>query len=429
MFGSVRIFPRQSNELQYKIQYINLAEIGAFVSLTDLAVRQAKPKDKPFRLSDGGGLHLEVRPTGSKVWLYRYWFTPSKGGIYTIGEYPAVGLQAAREARDAARKQVKEGLNPTRERKLLKLQAMERRERTLSAVAEKWKEENRGNWSEGYRTQIERFLQQDLLDTYGDLPIHEVTSKHILDAINKVKARKAASIAKLVKQWAGGIMRYAILHGLIGTDPTYALRGAVKQTAVKHHAHLEANELPEFLRALDGYKGYGVVPFAVKLLLLTFVRTNELRHAEWCEFDLDAGLWRIPAEKMKMKEPHIVPLSRQALEVLAQLQATSSRKPRYLFANVRRPDDCITGTSILRAIELMGFKGQVTGHGFRGTASTILHENGWPSEFIERQLAHSERNKVKASYNHAGYLEQRREMMQWWADYLDSITPPKATSD
>ena len=391
------------------------------MALTDLAIRQAKPQEKPYRLSDGNGLHLEIRPTGAKVWLYRYWFTPAKGGIYTIGEYPGVTLQMARDAREEAHKLVDQGLNPTKERKRSKLLAVEKRELTLSAIAEKWQAENAAHWSEGYRKQVERFLQQDLLDKYGDLPIHEVTSKHILEAITKVKERGANSIALLIRQWAGGIMRHAILHSLITVDPTYALRGAIKMPQVQHHAHLDASELPAFLKALKQYQGFGLVPLAVRLLMLTFVRTNELRHAEWSEFDLENALWRIPGEKMKMKEPHLVPLSKQALTVLEQLQAMNWRKSRHLFPNVRRPDDCITSTTILRAIELMGYKGKLTGHGFRGSASTVLHENGWESEFIERQLAHAERNKVKASYNHAMYLEQRREMMQWWADFLDGL--------
>lgn len=389
------------------------------MALTDLAVRQAKPKDKPYRLADGNGLHLEVRPTGTKVWLYRYWFTPTKGGIYTIGEYPKISLQVAREARESANKLVEQGLNPTRERKRHKLLAVEKREQTLSAVAARWQAENASRWSEGYKKQVERFLQQDLLEKYGDLPIHELTSKHILEAITKVKERGASSIALLIRQWAGGIMRYALLHSLITVDPTYALRGSIKMPQVRHHAHLNASELPAFLAALKQYRGYGLVPLAVRLLMLTFVRTNELRHAEWAEFDLENALWRIPGEKMKMNEPHLVPLSRQSLEILEQLRVMNWRKSRYLFPNTRRPDDCITSTTILRAIELMGYKGKLTGHGFRGTASTVLHENGWDSSYIERQLAHAERDKVKASYNHATYLEKRREMMQWWADYLE----------
>lgn len=394
--------------------------------LTDLSVRQAKPKEKPFRLLDGNGLHLEVRPSGAKVWLYRYWFTPSKGGIYTIGEYPEVSLQEAREARDEARKLVEKGLNPTRERRLQKILNVEKREMTLSAIAAKWEAENAPHWSEGYKNQVRRFLQQDLLDKYGDLPIEEVTSKHILDAVNAIKMRGANSIALLIRQWSGGIMRYAILNSLITVAPTYALRGSMRMPSVRHHAHLDTSELPAFLSALDQYEGFGLIPLAVRLLLLTFVRTNELRHAQWGEFDLPNALWRIPAEKMKMKEQHLVPLSRQSLEVLNQLQAMAGRKSDYVFPNLRRPSDCITSTSILRAIEFMGFKGRLTGHGFRGTASTILHENGWDSAYIERQLAHSERNKVKASYNHAAYLDKRREMMQWWADYLDSINAPES---
>lgn len=387
--------------------------------LTDTKVRQAKAQDKPYRLLDGDGLHLEVRPSGAKVWLYRYWITSKKGGIYTIGAYDDVSLAEARRLRDEACVLVRKGLNPTKERKLAALVETEERDLTLAVVAAKWQAENAASWSPSYKRQVERFLRQDLLDTYGELPIKLVTSRHILQAIKKVEGRGAKSIAKLIRQWAGGIMRYAIANLMRDDDPTYALRGAIKMPATKHHAHLVENELPEFLRALKAYKGFGLVPLAVELLLLTFVRTGELRRAEWSEFDLREKVWRIPGGKMKARRQHIVPLSSQAVEILKQLQKMNWRNSAYLFPNVRRPSDCITSTTVLRAIELMGFKGRVTGHGFRGSASTILHEKGWPTDVIERQLAHTEKNKSKASYDHAEYLPKRREMMQWWADFLD----------
>jgi len=389
------------------------------VPLTDTQLRQAKPGEKPYRLLDAEGLHLEIRPTGAKVWIYRYWISPTKNGLYTIGNYPSVSLKEARLERDKAKELVRQGLNPTREKKLNKVKALEERELTFSVVAERWRTENEPHWGENYKRQIRTFLQRDLLDELGDLRIKDVSSAHILSALKKIEARGAKSIAKLVRQWAGGIMRYAIRNLLIEQDPTYALRGSIKMPTPKHHAHLEAHELPSFLKALSQYQGNGLVPLAVRLQLLTFVRTIELRHAEWSEFDLAAGVWRIPAEKMKMNETHIIPLSKQAIDLIKKIEETNWRKSNYLFPNARRPDDCITVTTILRAIENMGFKGKLTGHGFRGTASTILHENGWDAELIERQLAHTEKNKVKAAYNHAAYLPKRREMMQWWADYLD----------
>jgi len=363
------------------------------------------------------------------VWLYRYWITPTKGSIYTIGNYPEVSLAEARLLRDEARKLVRQGLNPTRERRLSKLVALEQREQTLAVVAEKWQEENAQHWSSDYKRQVERFLTQDLLVTYGDIPIQSVTSAHLLKAVKKVEERGAKSIAKLIRQWSGGIMRYAIANLMREDDPSYAVRGAIKMPPVRHHKHLEEAELPDFLQAVNRYQGFGLVPLAVKLLMLTFVRTGELRHAEWSEFDLEGKVWRIPAEKMKMASPHIVPLSRQAIEVVQQLKKMNWRNSRYLFPNARRPSDCITSTTVLRAIELMGYKGRVTGHGFRGTASSILHEKGWLSDAVERQLAHSERKKSKASYDHSEHLQKRAEMMQWWADFLDAKTPPESKSE
>jgi integrase len=319
---------------------------------------------------------------------------------------------------EAARQLVGQGINPTIARKQSMLAAHQDRQVTLSAMAHEWMAENAAHWSASTSKQVSKILPNDLLNEYGSLPIREVTSAHILAAIRKVEARGAKSIAKMLRQWTGAIFRYAIANLQAESDPTYALRGSIRMPAPRHHAHLSAEEMPAFLKALAAYKGYGITPIATKLLLLTIVRTTELRLAEWSEFNLDAAEWRIPAERMKMGEPHIVPLSTQAVALLKELhQITGGRQ--FAFPNARSPNDGLTNTTILRVIEFIGYKGRVTGHGFRGTASTILYENGFPEHVIERQLAHSERNKVKAAYNHAQYLDDRRAMLQWWADWLD----------
>ena len=394
------------------------------MNLTDTKIRQSKPTDKPYKLQDGDGLFLEIRPAGKKVWRYRYWLPDGKDGLYTIGDYPAVSLADARSERARVRELAKQGINPTQQRKLDNLAAAQDRELTLSAVAALWKAEEEQHWSANTIRQVRTFLPRDLLDEYGALPIKDVTSAHILAAIKKVQERDAPSIARLIRQWSGAIMRYAIRNLIIETDPTYALRGSIRMPTATHHAHLSADDLPEFLAALDQYQGFGLVPLAVRLQMLTFVRTQELRMAEWEEFDLDSATWRISEEKMKMRDKHIVPLSRQAVEVVRQIKDANWRKSNYLFPNMRRPDSYITNTTILRAIEIMGYKGRATGHGFRSTASTILNEHGFNPKAIELQLAHMERNKSKKAYDHALLLPERRAMMQWWADYLDSKKNP-----
>lgn len=394
------------------------------MKLSDTKVRLAKPADKPYKLQDGNGLYLEVRPTGKKVWRYRCWLPDGKESTFTIGDYPAISLAEARTQRAEARATVKQGINPTQQRKLEQLAIVQDRELTLAAVAEQWLAEEEKHWSANTQRQVRTFLPRDLLDEYGVLPIRDVTSAHILAAIKKVEERGAPSIARLVRQWAGAIMRYAIRNLIIESDPTYALRGSIRMPPSKHHAHLEAKDIPGFLEALDQYQGFGLVPLAVRLQMLTFVRTQELRMAEWEEFDLDDASWRIPGEKMKMRDKHIVPLSRQAVELVKQIREANWRKSKYLFPNMRRPDDYITNTTILRAIELMGYKGRMTGHGFRSMASTILNEHGFNPKAVELQLAHQERNQSKKAYDHALLLPERRTLMQWWADYLDNAQKP-----
>lgn len=394
------------------------------MKLSDTKARLAKPADKPYKLQDGNGLYLEVRPTGKKVWRYRCWLPDGKESTFTIGDYPAISLAEARTQRAEARATVKQGINPTQQRKLEQLAIVQDRELTLAAVAEQWLAEEEKHWSANTQRQVRTFLPRDLLDEYGVLPIRDVTSAHVLAAIKKVEERGAPSIARLVRQWAGAIMRYAIRNLIIESDPTYALRGSIRMPASKHHAHLEAKDIPGFLAALDQYQGFGLVPLAVRLQMLTFVRTQELRMAEWEEFDLDDASWRIPGEKMKMRDKHIVPLSRQAVELVKQIREANWRKSKYLFPNMRRPDDYITNTTILRAIELMGYKGRMTGHGFRSMASTILNEHGFNPKAVELQLAHQERNQSKKAYDHALLLPERRTLMQWWADYLDNAQKP-----
>lgn len=395
-------------------------------SLTDTKVRNAKPSAKPHKLPDGQGLYLDVRPSGAKIWRYRYWIMPEKDGIYTIGEYPGVSLSDARREREWAREQVKQGINPTHAKEAERLRRLGEAANTFEAVAREWIEQNRAHWSAGYLDQVETYLGRDVFPKIGSLPIRMVTAAHLLGIIRAVEDRGAKSIAVLIRQWSGQIFRYAAATLRADSDPSAVLRGAIKREPVRHNPPLSKDEIPRFLNLVGVYGGYRGTVIALKLMLYTFVRTVELRKAEWTEFDLGAAEWRVPADRMKMKkqmkvgESHIVPLSRQAVELLAELKTLSGGR-QYLFPNLRTPKTCMTATTINKALERMGYAGKFSGHGFRSTASTMLHELGWNEKAIERQLAHAERNKVKAAYNHAEYLAERREMMQAWSDWIDEL--------
>lgn len=394
--------------------------------LTDTKVRTAKPSEKPYKLQDGQGLFLDVRPSGAKIWRYRYWLTPEKDGLFTIGDYPGVSLSEARKSREWAREQVKLGLNPTIVKQAEKARRIDEAAETFESVALEWIEHNRDHWSKRYCDQAEGYMKADVFPHIGTLPIRSVEAAHLLPILKRVEKRGAESIAKLIRQWSGQIFRYAVASGRAGGDPSTALKGALKRRPVRHNPPLSKANIPVLLKKLDDYGGYITTRIAVKVMLHTWTRTQELRLGEWEEFDLDGAEWRIPAERMKMAkhmlpgEVHIVPLSRQVVASLRELHTiTGGRK--YLFPNLRSPDACMTGTTINRVLERLGFAGEFSGHGFRSTASTFLHELGYDEKVIDRQLAHAERNKTKAAYNHAEYLPLRREMMQAWSDWIDGL--------
>ena len=262
----------------------------------------------------------------------------------------------------------------------------------------------------------------DVFPFVGKLPIRSVSAAHLLEVLNRIEGRGAATVALLVRQWSSAVFRYAVATLRADADPAAALKGAIQRPRVQHHKPLTREQIGEFSKALEQYGGYRTTVIALRLMLLTFVRTVELRKAEWHEFDLDRAEWRIPAERMKMRESHIVPLSAQAVELLRELNTHTGGR-RLLFPNLRKPNECMTATTLNRALERMGFNGKdsigFSAHGFRATASTMLNEMGCRADVIERQLAHAERNKVRASYNQAEYLDERRQMMQAWADDID----------
>lgn len=393
--------------------------------LTDTKARNAKPEAKPYKLPDGLGLSLEVRPNGAKTWRYRYWIN-GKDGIYTIGDYPGVTLAEARKAREWAREQAKLGINPTRAKEAEKMARMNEHATTFELVAREWLEQSRDWWGAQYFEMVEGTLENDVFPKVGKLPIRSVEALHLLDILRAVEKRGASSVAILVRQWAGQIFRYAILTGRASGDPSVALKGAVKRKAVRHNPPLTKDDIPKFVAKIAVNGGWPAMRIAMRLMLLTFLRTQELRMGKWSEIDFDSAEWRVPAEHMKMArymlpgEVHIVPLCRQALALLRELHDLTGNRD-HMFPNVRNPKTCMSRTAINRTIERMGYGGEFSGHGFRSTASTFLHEMGWNEKAIDRQLAHAERNKVKASYNHAEYLPRRRKMMQAWADWVDGL--------
>jgi integrase len=392
--------------------------------LTDAKVRTVKADSKPIKLADGGGLYLDVRPSGTKLWRYRYRIA-GKENVFAIGKYPETSLADARAEHGKARVLVKQGVHPSHNRQVERLSSQTSNANTFEAVAREWVSKKSGSWTPYYQRQVTNFLAADVFPHIGKLPIRSVTAAHLLEVVRRVEARGAVSVALLVRQWSSAIFRYAIATLRADGDPSTALRGAIQRPKVEHHKPLSREQIKEFMAAVDEYGGYRTTVIALRLMLLTFVRTVELRKAEWAEIDLERAEWRLPAERMKMREPHIVPLSGQAVAMLKELHSYTGGRS-MLFPNYRRPKGCMTSTTLNRALERMGFNGKesigFSAHGFRATASTILNEMGYRSDVIERQLAHAERDKVRASYNHAEYMKERRGMMQDWADYLDGLS-------
>jgi integrase len=385
--------------------------------LTSIQIRNAKPKDKLYKLTDGNGLFLEVCPNGSKFWRYRYRIA-GRENLYAVGKYPAVSLAGARVARDNARKLVKDGIHPAHQRRTETLRKSLEAESTFQAVAETWIKENTG-WSDNYRRQIRQRLSGDAFPRIGALPIRSITPAHVKDVLKHVEQRGSPSGAKLLKTWIGGVFRYAAGELLVESDPTWPLRNTIKVPQTKHFAHLTAKGIPAFLRALEGVQAEHVTRVAAKLLWLTVVRTVELRCAEWREFDLEAGLWTIPAERMKMRRLHVVPLSAQAIELLQAIHPLTGRG-RYAFPGRNDRERPLTHEAIRDVFNRAGYAGKFSPHGVRSTFSTFFNEAGTDSELIELSLAHDERNKVRGAYNHARRLDQRRKLLQEWADLSDA---------
>jgi integrase len=393
--------------------------------LTDTALRNAKPRDSAYKLSDRDGLYLLVSTSGSKLWRFDYRFL-SKRKTLALGQYPIVGLADARRACDEARTLLSRGVDPSEKRKVDKLVVTIAAATTFRVVAEEWlsKVEREG------RAEITMRKSRWLLDlayrTIGARPIDTITPPELLLALRNVEAKGHYESARRMRSVCGRVFRYGIATGRATRNPALDLQGALIAPKVQHHAAItDPVAIGALLRAIDGYEGSLIVRAALQLLSMVFVRPGELRHAEWAEFDLEAARWTIPAARMKMRAPHIVPLARQALVTLRDLQSMTGGGV-FLFPSNRTVTRPISENTLNAALRRLGYgSDDMTSHGFRSMASTRLNEMGrWNPDAIERQLAHGERNTVRAAYNHALYLTERIEMMQVWADYLDMIKTP-----
>lgn len=388
--------------------------------LTDVKIRQSKAADKVLKLTDSNGLYLEVKPNGSKLWRYRYKIA-GKENLFAIGEYPAVSLQDARKARDDARELVKQGVHPSHARQSSLTDQLVKNANTFEAVSREWLDRKKEKWTPYYHKQATSCLEQNAFPKIGRLPIRNVTAAHLLEILQAMERRGAETYALQLRQWCSAIFRHAVVTLRADGDPAAALKGAIQRPQVNHSKPMSAGQIGDFKARLTKYGGNRTTVIAMRLMLYTFVRTVELRKAPWAEFDIVAAEWKIPPERMKKRRLHVVPLARQAVALLEDLKRITGAG-LWLFPNFRRPDDVMSATTINRALEHMGYaSGLWTGHDFRATASTQLHEMGFRPEVIELQLAHVEENKTKAAYNHAEYMTERREMMQAWADWIDSI--------
>jgi integrase len=385
--------------------------------LTDIAIKAAKPSDKPYKLFDQHGLFLLVTPTGSKWWRLKYRFE-KKEKLLAFGVYPETSLRDARDLRDDARKLLRRQVDPGAKRRAERAAPGD----SFEAIAREWFERFSPRWAPGHSTKLIRRLELYIFPWVGDRAIGKIEAPDLLACLRRVESKGNLETAHRALQVCGRVFRYAVATGRAQRDPTGDLRGAIPPAQEKHLASFtDPQRLGALLRAIDSYEGSIVVRCALRLAPLVFVRPGELRAAEWTEINFEVPEWRIRAERMKMRQQHVVPLSRQAVEILREIQPLTGNG-QYVFPSARSSKRSLSDNALLAALRRMGFEqGSVTVHGFRSSASTILNEQGWGRDAIERQLAHGERDAVRAAYNYAEHLPERRKMMQDWADYLGGL--------
>ena len=382
-------------------------------------VDTAKPKDKPYKLADGGGLYLLVNPNGARYWRLKY-RVAGKEKLLALGVYPDVTLADARAKRDEAKRGIAGGIDPNEAKREEKIAREANVRNTFQEIACEWHSSKLYKWSEGYASDIMEAFNKDVFPYIGKKPIAEIKPLELLNVLRRMEGRGATEKAKKVRQRCGEVFRYAIVTGRAEYNPAPDLTSAMQGHESKHYPFLNTSELPTFFEALSGYSGSMLVVLAARLLIITGLRTGELRGAMWQEIDADAAVWEIPAERMKMRRPHIVPLSLQAQAIIMRIREMTGRYP-YIFPGRNDPRKTMSEASINQVFKRIGYAGRVTGHGFRHTMSTILHEQGYNTAWIETQLAHVDKNSIRGTYNHAQYLDGRREMLQWYADYMDAL--------
>lgn len=387
--------------------------------LSDTSVRMAKPRPKSFRLSDGHGLYVEIAPNGSRYWRMKYRFAGKEKRL-ALGVYPTVTLAKAREDALAARRILHEGMDPSVRKKERAREVRQTAAHAFEIVARDWHAVMRPKWTPRHADDVIESLEKDIFPIFGGRAIAELRAPEILEAIRKIEKRGAIDIAQRVRQRCSAVFAFAIGSGVAEHNPLLAMKGVFATRKKEPRKMLPVDQLPAFLQKLETYSGDRTIKLALRLIILTMVRTVELRAARWDEFDFKRNVWMVPADRMKMRAPHLVPLSRQALKILAELKHITGSY-ELVFpgrSDHRKP---ISENTLLYALYRMGYHQRATTHGFRALASTILNESGhWRPDAIERQLAHKERNAVRAAYHRAEYLEERTRMMQWWGDFVDA---------
>lgn len=391
------------------------------IPITDIKVQKVKPKDKPFSLFDGGGLYLLVTPSGGKLWRFKYRYNHKEKKL-AFGAYPEISLLDARKRRDETRAQIAHGIDPGAVHKAQKQAKVEETE-TFEVIAKEWLERFKSKWQEEYADKIMHRLDINVFPWIGSRPIKDIKAPELLSVLRRIESRDALELAHRTRNICGQVFRYAVATGRADRNPAEDLKGVLSPVKTIHRAAvIEPKEVGKLLRAIDSYQGTFVVQCALKFAPLVFVRPGELRHAEWSEINFENVEWNIPASKMKMKEAHLVPLSRQAIEILKKLH-TLTGSGRYLFPSERTPQRPMSENAILVALRIMGYpKEEMSGHGFRAMARTLLDEVlQVRPDFIEHQLAHAVRDPNGRAYNRTSHLAERKKMMQTWADYLDGL--------
>jgi integrase len=397
--------------------------------LTILQVKAARPAAKAYKLADGQGMYLEIVPSGKKYWRLKYRFG-AKENRASLGVYPEVSLAEARDRRDAARKQLANGIDPNRARREARIAQVTSGASTLEVVAREWIGTQAAGWTPSYKDKVVRRLEIYIFPWLGPIPVNDIKAHSLLSVLRRIEEKGVGETAHRTLNICDGVFRYAIATERTEHNPAAKLKGTLKPTKERHHATIvKPSEIAALLRAMDGYQGADVTRCALRLAPLVFVRPGELRKARWSELDLLKGEWRIPAERMKMGVEHIVPLSKQAIALLTDLHPITGYR-EYVFPGVRDPKRPMSENTINACLRRLGYNNdEMTGHGFRSMASTLLNESGWNKDAIERQLAHNERDSVRAAYNKADHLPQRQIMMQKWANYLDAVRVNAVTAE